>query len=97
MAGVAPASRSRTQASFQTKDMEVAKDGFTIDATILRTEFDKFKDELGDGELGQGTYPQALLTRYKLANGGNKSNRGVRRDVLAFLEDGTPFRPPASM
>ena len=97
MAGCAPASRSGHQASFQTYDREVAKDGFTIDATILRTEFDKFKDELGDGELGQGTYPQALLTRYKLANGGNKSNRGVRRDVLAFLEDGTPFRPPASM
>jgi hypothetical protein len=24
----------------------------------------------------------------------NKSNRNLRRDTLAFLEDGTPFKPP---
>ena len=31
---------------------------------------------------------------FKVANGGNKSNRHLRRDVLAFLEDGTAFKAP---
>ena len=94
----APDSRAYQQENFAAKAAEVADESFSLDAVQLRKNFEKSlkRDPDGRGETGRASkgLGQQLLQMFKVANGGSKSNRNLRCDVLAFLEDGTPFTAP---
>ena len=94
----APDSRAYQQENFTAKAAEVADESFSLDAVQLRKDFEESlkRDPDGRGETGPASkgLGQQLLQMFKAANGGNKSNRNLRCDVLAFLEHGTPFTAP---
>ena len=98
MRNKAPDSRAYQQANFAAKATEVTDESFSLDAAKLRRDYEESleRDPDGSGETGPGSegLGQQLLQMFKVANGGNKSNRHLRRDVLAFLEDGTAFKAP---
>ena len=98
MSKAAPDSRAYRQEYFTAKAAEVADESFSLDAVQLRKDFEESlkRDPDGRGETGHASegLGQQLLQMFKVANGGSKSNRNLRCDVLAFLEDGTPFTAP---
>ena len=87
----APPSRSGHQKGFNNALAKVTAEDFKMDAATLRSDWEKN----GERETGSGVYSEAILVAFKHSMGGNKSNRNVRRDVLAFLEKGTPFTKPS--